>query len=300
MPFHIDYRPADFDQVIGNKQTILSLKALLTSDCPHAILFVGPTGCGKTTIARIVKKHLGCSDEDFIEINTGNNRGIDTAREIMSNMRFAPANGQTRVFLLDEVHRTTNDFQGSMLKPLEDCPSHVYFLLCTTDPTKLLPALKNRCSIFTVSKLSPNEMFLLIRRVIKNLKVDVTNEMIRKIVNASAGCPRQALVLLQQIVGVDADNVKELSLVEDKEQKQVIDLCRSLLKKEPWKKVAIIIDGLGDQDLERVRRAVLGYMSVVLLKGDNPQAANVIMAFKEPFFYCDKPGLILACYSCCV
>ena len=155
MPLHIDYRPADFDEILGNEETIKSIKSILArdEDRPHAWMFVGPSGCGKTTLARIVSAALGCPPKinkaanlDFQEINTSDMRGIDTAREILKTMNFAPVNtaSKCRVYILDECHQATKDFQNSLLKALEDTPDHVYFLLCTTDPSKLLKTIKNR------------------------------------------------------------------------------------------------------------------------------------------------------------
>ena len=79
-------------------------------------------------------------------------------RDVMEKMQFLPMNGSVKVYLIDEVHSTTRDGQNAVLKALEDTPQHVYFLLCTTDPEKLLPTIRNRCTTFTVTKLQPNKL----------------------------------------------------------------------------------------------------------------------------------------------
>ena len=131
MPLHLDYRPKNLEELFGNKTTVNSLDAIIKreDDIPHAFLFAGPSGCGKTTLARIVAGALEVSDRDFVEINAANNRGIETARDILRTMGFKPVSGPVRVYLLDEVHMGTRDFQTALLKALEDTPSHVYFLL---------------------------------------------------------------------------------------------------------------------------------------------------------------------------
>ena len=106
MSLHIDYRPKTFEEVVGNKGVIASLKSILNrkDDIPHAIIFQGPSGCGKTTLARIVANKLGCPEKigdetngDFIEINASNNRGIDTARSIIETMHYHPSVAKCRV-----------------------------------------------------------------------------------------------------------------------------------------------------------------------------------------------------------
>ena len=97
MPLHTDYRPRTWDEFVGNKETVDKLRSVISrEDCPHTFLFSGPTGCGKTTLARIVAKELGCDDRDFIELNAAEARGIAVAREIMEKMRYKPAFGDCR------------------------------------------------------------------------------------------------------------------------------------------------------------------------------------------------------------
>jgi len=296
MPLHIDYRPRNFDEVIGNKSAIKSLRSVLArEDTPHSFLFQGPSGCGKTTLARIVKDELKCHDQDFIEINAANSRGIDTAREIIQTCNYMPIAGPTRVILADEVHMGTKDFQTALLKPLEDTPTHVYFILCTTDPQKLLKTVRNRCSIFEVGNLSENEIEQLLNWILDEEKLKINDSAFAEIVKASNGCPRQALVILDQIIDLPEDDqeaaVQEAAIGD----KQVIDLCRALIKQASWPEIRDLLKGIKEEP-EKVRYAILGYMNTVLLGGE-PLAALIIECFREPFYYGGKALLTLACWE---
>ena len=301
MPLHIDYRPSDWAEVVGNRGVVASHQAIFKreSDWPHAVLYIGASGCGKTTLARIYAKYLKCDPRDLKEYNAANTKGIDTAREIQERMTYSPFAGPVKVFLIDEVGATTKDFQTAMLKALEDAPPHVYFLMATTDPQNLLPTLRNRCTTFEVSLLNQEELRLLIGRVLAAEKVtDLPDEVIREIAIVADGCPRQALVILDQVIDLPIesmmDAVQDLR-VTDKTTKE---LCQALLKKAPWGEVSGILQGLDMSNAENVRRAVLGYMAAVLLNGrTNDQAALVMDFFKEPTYNSGKAGLVYAAYQ---
>jgi len=310
MPLHIDYRPRDFDEIVGNSDIVKSIKSILdrdNEDYPHAWMFTGPSGCGKTTLARIIANKLGCEptskNRDFQEINASEARGIDTAREILSSMRYTPANSSNtcRIYLLDEVHQGTKDFQNSLLKALEDTPKHVHFMLCTTDPQKILPTIKNRCSQFEVEKLSDVLIYGLIIRTLDEEGEDgVDKETIQAITEAADGCPRQALVTLDQIIDLEPAEMLQAVQNFQSTQKETIDLCRALLSGSGWEDVAPILKDLKG-DPEKIRQAVNGYMQAVLLKQKsiNNQTADralfIMVCFKDTFFYNGKPGLTRAC-----
>src|SRR5690554_5071868 len=168
---YLKYRPDSLDEVVGNSETVELLRSQLSPDASQpigrSILFHGPTGCGKTTLGRIVARELGAKGSDIKEIDAADFRGIDTIREIRKQIAYKPLEGPYQVWILDEVHRATQDAQSALLKTLEDTPSHVYFILCTTDPQKLLPAIRGRCADYQVRTLNDREMRMLLRRVVK-------------------------------------------------------------------------------------------------------------------------------------
>jgi len=296
---HLKYRPKTLDKVVGNQSVVNSMDAMLSrkkKDIPHAWLFKGDSGCGKTTLARIVKDQLKCSKGDFIEINTSNNRGIDTAREILTGMNFSPIEGKVKVYLLDEVHQTTKDFQNSILKALEDTPKHVYFLLCTTEPEKLLKTIVNRCTTFSVSTLSDKETRTLIKRVLKKEKRELSKKLIKKIVEAVDGCARQALVILDQVIDLDDEMEIECAINSHHDKKAAIDLCRQLAGSASWARIRQTLQDI-EGDPEQIRRTITGYIaSIVLRTGKlDPKYMFIYECFNEPFFYNGKPGLIFAC-----
>jgi DNA polymerase III gamma/tau subunit len=288
MSLYNKYRPQSFDDLFGNKETIENLKKLIDKKQTHVFLFVGEAGIGKTTAARICAKELGSSPVSTIEINSSNNRGIDTARDIIDKMQYISMDGNCTVFIIDELHKTTNDWQNAMLKPLEDTPEHVYFFLCTTNPEKLIKPLKSRCSTFTFTPLSIPLTERLLKIIIRKEGIEIEQDVIEEIANNSNGIPRDALVMLES--GISKNNLEEKA--------EVIDLCRALLNKETnWKTVTDLLKILQGEDIENIRWAVMGYMSSVLLNSKNLQAAKTLDYFSEPFYNNGRNGLILACFN---
>lgn len=307
MALYHEYRPKRLEDVVGNESIIKSIKSLFErdkKDIPHAFLFSGPSGCGKTTIGRIIKDMLKCSDYDFMEINASNSRGIETSREIMRIMNLSPMNGDVRVFLIDEVHMITKEFQNSILKALEDTPDHVYFILCTTEPNRLLKTVRNRCTQYEVDKLSENQMEDLINDILDSEGVeDFPDKVFDTLIENSDGCARQALVILDKIIDLEADEmIKVVDTIRDQES-QTIELCRALLKQQSWDIVSSILKKL-NEDPERIRQAILGYINAVALKAKDQNTHNVCLliyqCFKEPLHYNGKSGLtMMALDYCC-
>lgn len=291
------YRPKMLKDFLGNEDVTRSLRALMErEEMPHTLLFTGPSGCGKTTLARIVAARLKCSQYDFTENNAADFRGIDSVRDILRQMTFAPLEGSCRIWLLDECHQLSKDAQHALLKALEDTPKHVYFLLATTDPDKLLPTIKTRCVTFDVRPLDDNTMAVLIMKVVVAELAEIPDAVVDQIVQDSLGSARMALSILDKIINMNPQDMLEAAKQHAAEQNEAIDLCRALIGKKSWKEVAKIVQGI-EQDPESVRRAVLGYAQSVLLKSGMGQAYLVMAAFKNPFYDLGKPGLVLACYE---
>jgi DNA polymerase-3 subunit gamma/tau len=294
MSLHIDYRPKTFDEFVGNIATVKSLQALLESkDCPHTFLFHGKAGCGKTTLARIVAKQVGCSENDVYEYNSANTRGIDTARDIIQTAPYSTLNGKNKCYILDEAHKTTSDFQNAILKILEEPPAHVYFVLCTTNPEKLLTTVKSRCTSFKVSPLPDNRLVRLLSKASENIPENILEKIAEKV----EGVPRDALILLNKVKDLKPERMeKAIETLPANEEKTVIDLCRLLNQKASWNKITETIKAL-EMETESIRRIVLSYFEKVLLGKNDPNAAIIIECFEKNFYDSGRAGLLLACYK---
>ena len=299
MTLYLKYRPDNWEALLGNEEVVEALSNMVTDldTCPHSFLLTGPTGCGKTTIGRILAQNLGCVGNDFREVDSADFRGIDTVREIRKQAQFKPLEGPCRVWLIDECHKMTNDAQSALLKILEDTPKHVYFILATTDPQKLLPTIKGRCSTFSVKPLTESRMMKLLRSVVKAENESIEKLVYEQIILDSLGHPRNALQILDQVLKTIPEKRLQVAQKAAEEQSQSIELCRALLEGKSWTIVSKILEGLKDQDPEGIRRHLLGYSQAVLLKKTNDKAALVIEELWEPLYNIGFPGLVYACYS---
>jgi DNA polymerase III gamma/tau subunit len=262
----------------------------------HVFLMIGSAGTGKTTIARIMADYLKAGPMSIHEINSAENRGIDSAREIMEQMRYNPSDGESIVYILDEFHQQTKPAQEAFLKPLEETPSHVYFFICTTNPEKLITPLKSRCSLIVMKPLKPDEMEHLITRTAESEGVDISDNVVGRIIECANGGSRKALKLLGKVLYLDNDKerLRALRDVTDEDvSKETIDFCRALYSGKKWN---VIVDLLKQMDLtepESIRYAVLGYGNAILMKGMNSTALKIMEAFSVDTYTTGKFGITL-------
>lgn len=297
MSFARKYRPKSFKTFIGNQKTVEAVQGILDGRT-HSFMITGPTGCGKTTMGRIIANELQCVGQDFCEMDSADFRGIDTIRNLRKQIQYRPIekDSKCRVFLMDEVHKLTGDAQSALLKNLEEPPDHIYFILCTTDPQKVIPTIRGRCVQLSVSPLSDEQMKRLLKRVSKRERIELPEEVMEQIIEDSAGFPRNALKILDKISALAPEEMLETAKQEAAVQNQAIELCQALIKKAGWKQVSNILQGLKDEEPESIRRLVLGYCSSVLLKSGNSDAFFILESFEDPLYDIGRPGLVLACY----
>ena len=258
--------------------------------------------CGKTTIAKIIARNVGCNTRNIIEINAGNEKGIETARELIRILKHQPLMGGCRFIILDEAQMLTSQFQQAMLTTLEDTPDNVYFALCTTDPQKIIKTLKSRCLQLEVKPLSDKEMKGLLTEIIKEEGLKIAEKVLSTIIRNANGIPRDALLLMEKIVGLKGEDIINENLsVNNEMEHQVIDLCRAIMFSKDWNKTRQIMQSIlasHASNLEQVRLAILGYISAIALKDNKPnmKATLVYECFKQPFYgNATKADFIFSC-----
>lgn len=298
MELYRKYRPKSIEEMVGNESTIKAVKKELENGS-HVFLFTGNAGCGKTTLARIIAKEVGAGDLSIKEINSAENRGIDTAREVQEQMRYMPSDGGALVWIFDECHQWLAPVQNAFLKAFEDTPDHVYFFLCTTDPQKLIKPLVSRCSVVAMKPLTDEEMTYLLKRTARAESKKVTPDVVNAIIQQAEGGSRKALKLLAKVLYLDSEEeqLEVLSAGED-DNAETIELCRCLLSQGcNWAKLAQVIKDLDVSEPERIRQSVMGYMNSVLLKGKmNQNAVCALQAFgANPTFNNGKFQITIAC-----
>lgn len=304
------YRPQKFDDIVGNKEIVASLKKVVSekpSKQPHVFMLFGSTGCGKTTIARILAKELGCEEMSITEINSANTRGIDTVRDITESAALSPMFGKAKCYIVDESQQLTTPAQQAFLKVIEDVPPHTYFMFCTTDPSKIIPTVKNRCAKYQVSALRGSEMKELLFRVAGQEKIQLSDEVVSALVKAANGCPREGLTLLEQIQSIDnpVDAITYLSTAETV-KKEVVELCRELISKRSgrWLNCVKLFKAL-DVDAETVRLSILGYLKNVILNAPDDldsagRMVEIITIFGKPTYSGGEAILVSQLFQACL
>lgn len=299
MSLYHKYRPENIEEIVGNSNVVLSIQNVIDNPKgrPHSFLLSGETGCGKTTVARIMAREFGSAGLDTREIDSAEDRGIDGIRKMIRQSQLHAMESDSIVWILDEAHKLTGDAQSALLKILEDTPKHVYFILCTTDPVKLLPTIRNRCTAFEMRPLQERQMMRLLRRVVKAENASIGKDVYDQIIQDSQGHPRSALQILDVVLRLDPEEQIAGATKAAENVSQSIDLCRLLIKGGGWTRVAEVLRGLKDEQPESIRRHVLGYCQSILLKSDNERAGLVMEEMINPFFNTGYAGLVFACYS---
>ena len=187
------WRPKNFDEIVGQAHIVNNLKSAIDNDrLAHAYLFAGPRGVGKTSTARILAKALNCKEGptvnpcgkcptcldiaqgralDVIEIDGASNRGIEEIRTLRESVKFAPASGKFKVYIIDEVHQITSDGFNALLKTLEEPPPYVKFIFATTHPNKVMPTILSRCQRLDFRRISVMEMIAQLEKIVAAEKI---------------------------------------------------------------------------------------------------------------------------------
>lgn len=291
------YRPQTFDEIVGQEKICKSIVSALKKRHGRAFLLSGPSGVGKTSIGRIIAQEVGCTSFNLIEVDGASTTGIDAMRELLSHLHYASAGA--RVIIVDEVHAVSAQAVKSLLKSLEEPTANTYWVLCTTELTKVPKEIRTRCLDYVLQPVSRTEIARLLREVAKAEKLPIrrSKDSLDALAELAEGSPRQGLSMLAQCGELrDEEEVRVLCEVETTTSKGAIDLCRLLIKGSDWSGLSRCIEKI-DASPESVRIIVLRYMASVALKHKRPERILAIMdEFSQPFL--DREGrapLLLAC-----
>lgn len=299
------YRPQSLQDYFGNKQLKVTVKKMLSNNTlPHAILLSGNSGSGKTTLARIIAKELNCTGIDLTEFNIADTNGVDSIRDLIENANYRPMVSESRVYILDECHQMTTQAQNALLKVLEEPKPWVYFILCTTDPQKLLNTIKSRTTQFSVKPLEGEDYFSFVDEIYckeKGIEIEqspLSEKFLFNLYNATGGEPRAILSNLEKIIHIKEDKLDSYKFIANEEEQKGNDLARVLYKSNNWVDIAKELSKITSADVESTRRAVLGYATAIVSKGNYDEKAHrIITSFIQPFFDkgLEKTSITKAC-----
>lgn len=305
MSLQVLYRPKSFKTFAGNDEIKKNIQEILKrKNPPSSFLIVGPSGCGKTTLGRIIARGLGCKKDDYKEMNAASDRTLPAIRKIIDDMKYTPMSGKKKVVLFDEVHGILGATQEALLKALEEPPSHVHFILCTTNPEALKDTFKRRCHIYEVRALTSNQMMKHLKLILKQEKVkNFKDSILEKIIELSNGSPGIALKYLDMVIDM-TDETEAINLLKTSgtSENDVLALCQALVDfkvngQTRWRKIQKILKTFGG-DAESARRPILGYLNTCILNNaDGDNFALIMDEFKNNFYDSGKAGLSLACYK---
>lgn len=255
--FALKWRPKVFSDIVGQDHVVNTLRnAIAKNRVAHAYLFAGPRGVGKTSAARILARALNCangptaepcgtcpacsqiakgSSLDVIEIDGASNRGIDEIRTLRENVKFAPAQGKYKIYIIDEVHQITTDGFNALLKTLEEPPDFVKFIFATTHPHKVPPTILSRCQRLDFRRITTNEIIAQLAKIAAAEGVSVDKDVLVAIARVSDGGLRDAESILDQLVAFAKDSVSlddVVSMLGLVEQSALFNLTEKIIARD--------------------------------------------------------------------
>jgi DNA polymerase-3 subunit gamma/tau len=280
MTFYLKYRPQTLAELdLTNVRESLE-KIVASGKIPHALLFSGPKGLGKTSAARILAKAVNCekivtgdkrqtagfepcnkcgqclsitkgTNLDVIELDAASHRGIDDIRILRDAVKLAPATARKKVYIIDEAHMLTTEAVNALLKTLEEPPSHVMFVLATTNPEKLIGTIRSRVTEIPFKKATIEETLRSLARVVAGEKIKIEKGALEEIAKKAAGSLRDATKILEQLV-IEDRNFDAKSVAEFLFRAQTFDLDNFLvlLAKKDVKAAILEIENVSRSGLE--------------------------------------------------
>lgn len=259
------WRPQNFEDIIGQKHITQTLiNAISLNRISHAYIFSGPRGVGKTTTARILAKSLNCIkgptphpcnkcerciritdgySMDVIEIDGASNRGIDDIRDLRNKVKFTPAEGKYKVYIIDEVHMLTTEAFNALLKTLEEPPSHVIFIFATTNPHKIPSTILSRCQWFNFRRIALEDIVVKLKIIVKDEDLKIDDKVLDIIARNSTGSMRDAESTLDQIIAYCGEDITSQSVKEVLgmiEEEVFFELVEAIIKNDTFRGIELI------------------------------------------------------------
>ena len=221
------YRPTNFSSIVGQDVIVDILKnSIINNKVSHAYLFTGPRGTGKTSTAKILAHAVNClnftndicgecsicksldlNDSDIVEIDAASNNGVDEIRSLRDNVNLMPAFCKYKIYIIDEVHMLSTGAFNALLKTLEEPPSHVIFILATTEPNKIPLTILSRCQRFDFNKINMNDLISRLKYIVNEEGRVVSDNILEQIAKISDGGLRDAINLLDQVLSLPDENI---------------------------------------------------------------------------------------------
>ncbi len=292
------YRPQTFDDLVGQAHVSRTLKnAVAQNRLAHAYLFVGPRGIGKTSTARILAKSLNCAKGptvtpcgecdncreiaagnslDVIEIDGASNNSVEDVRQLRENVRYAPAKGRYKIYLIDEVHMLSAAAFNALLKTLEEPPQHVKFIFATTEPQKVLPTILSRCQRFDLHRIPANLIAKHLQFIAGNEKFSLEPAAAHAIARGAEGGLRDAESMLDQLVAFCGEKIGEndvLDVFGFTSEQTVVDLTGRILRGETPGAIDLLHQQSdAGKDMMRLMSDLIAYLRDLLVFKAKPDA----------------------------